>query len=259
MRYELCQHSDGSFGVKIKGGGEAMHSGMEPSKQADILYVQQTKLRTIFAKESCVWDVGMGAGVNALAIMCEALKASVPVLLVSFEYDLDALRLVLEHRDKFPHLKELRYEDFIQQRYLHIENVTWKLELGNFIETHMSCPSPHVIMWDPFSLKTEKEMWNFHLLNSVTSKTSERGAIFSTYSSSTRLRASLVALGWTVGYGAPLSHRSESTVAGIGPFSSLIDNPLGEKFKNKFLSSHARLPGDIEGNNEIEKSVLEKL
>jgi len=259
MRYELCQHKDSSYGIRIKYGGEPMHSGMHPLEQAKILYVNQTHAREIFKEPTCVWDVGMGAGVNASAIIKEAVKQNANVEVISFEFDLDAITLSLEHKEKFPHLIDLPAEDLLKKGEVQIDKVSWKLLKGDFKEEHLKAPKTNMLLWDPFSVKTEEDMWSYHLLNSVTECVAERGCVFSTYSASTRLRASLLSLNWRVGYGSALSHRTESTVAGFGEFKDLIQAPLGEKFKNKFLNSHARLPSDVEGDEEIERRVLSVL
>ena len=54
-----------------------------------------------------VWDVGLGAAHNAMALIraLDAAPGHAPVELVSFEHDLDALRLALAHTKEFAHLR----------------------------------------------------------------------------------------------------------------------------------------------------------
>src|SRR5438552_12912287 len=57
-----------------------------------------------------IWDVGLGAAANAMAaIRCyEEQAASGPVRpmqIISFENDLDSLRLAFRHNDRFPYLR----------------------------------------------------------------------------------------------------------------------------------------------------------
>ena len=87
--------------------GEVMHPGVGPLDEARILYVEQSQLLTRLEKSErplVVFDVGLGAGSIALAAraVSQAAPEHYPTLeIVSFEHDLEALALALEHPDAF--------------------------------------------------------------------------------------------------------------------------------------------------------------
>ena len=77
-----------------------MHAGLDPAAEAQALYVDQfrlaDRLRERWPEPLVVWDVGLGAAHNAMAVLaCRdavGAEASRPLRLVSFEHDLGALR-----------------------------------------------------------------------------------------------------------------------------------------------------------------------
>ena len=95
--------------------GEIMHSRVAPMDEANQVYVEQSrlaeKLRESGSTEPVViWDVGLGAAANAMAaVLCyerEAAQGPVRALrIISFENDLDSLRLAFLHRDLFTYLR----------------------------------------------------------------------------------------------------------------------------------------------------------
>ena len=52
--------------------GEKIHPGLGPAAEAEALYVRQLQLRERLqnhAGEFVIWDVGLGAAANALAVL----------------------------------------------------------------------------------------------------------------------------------------------------------------------------------------------
>src|SRR5262249_29233821 len=152
-----------------RASGEAMHGGVDPTVEAEALYVTQSRLieRVSEAGQAplVIWDVGLGAAHNAMAAIraCEAAHPSVarPLHLVSFEHDVAALRLALRHAIKFPHLHHpgprhaLRFGTWRSETAA----LVWTLFEGDFRQHLSAAPTPDVIFWDPFSAKTDTPMW----------------------------------------------------------------------------------------------------
>ena len=119
-----------------------------------------------------IWDVGLGAAANAMAaIQCYEEQAALgPVRcmrLISFENDLDSLRLALRHDDKFPYLRHagpvaiLEKGEWQSKRHA---GLSWQLVTGDFLETVRQAPlPPDLIFYDMFSSKTHGEQWTIEI------------------------------------------------------------------------------------------------
>ncbi len=118
--YEVHLAREGFASIRHVSSGEVMHARTPPLAEAESLYVEQSllaqRLRLSPAESASdtpplvLWDVGLGAGANAMAaIRCyEEAAALHPVRaleIVSFENDLDSLRLAFAHRHYFPYLR----------------------------------------------------------------------------------------------------------------------------------------------------------
>jgi hypothetical protein len=111
--YEVHRAWEGFSSIRQISSGEIMHSRTDPTQEARQLYVEQSRLEERLGAASpteeplVVWDVGLGAAANALAaIECyEKSSAARPMHLVSFENDLNSLRLALATRESFPYLR----------------------------------------------------------------------------------------------------------------------------------------------------------
>src|SRR5256885_6134914 len=105
--YEIHRAREGFSSVRQISSGEIMHSRTDPMREARELYVEQSRLaerlRESTVEPLILWDVGLGAAANATAaIECyESARATRPLRIVSFENDLDSLRLALANAEKF--------------------------------------------------------------------------------------------------------------------------------------------------------------
>jgi queuine tRNA-ribosyltransferase len=217
---------DGTNGrIQHVESSEVMHPEATPNQEAEELYVEKSSLAELLAsdKEIVLWDVGLGVGHNALAaIRCaEAFWLANPesksrLKIISFENDLDPLRLGAGHVHWFPHLKHpaphLLLRDNIW-RSKH-EKIMWEIEHGDFAEVlSMPLPAPNAIFFDPFSAKVDSKLWTFEHFRQLTAKLTDQPAILVTYSSSTAIRAAMLAAGFYVFTVAGTGKRREATVA----------------------------------------------
>ena len=150
-----------------------MHSVSNPVEEARLLYIEQShlgaRLRVGDAPELVVWDVGLGAATNAMAaVRCfeEALVTHTsgplrPLRIVSFERDLDPLRLAIRQSARFPHLHHPAPSAML--RNAHWEHASgllhWTLCNGDFLDQMAAASRPDLIFYDPFSFKTDGPLW----------------------------------------------------------------------------------------------------
>jgi hypothetical protein len=102
MNHEVVRTRKGLVAMRSLDAGEVMHPGVGPLVEAEQLYVRQSRLgerlRTTRGRKLVLFDIGMGAGSNALAARAESERApagAAQLELVSFERDLGALKLAL--------------------------------------------------------------------------------------------------------------------------------------------------------------------
>src|SRR5207248_6528387 len=138
--------------------------------EAQRLYVEQSNLAERVRSSAdgnseplIIWDVGLGAAANAMAaIRCYEAQAATgdvrPLRIISFENDLDSLRLAFQHTDKFTYLRHSGPAGIIQdgawQSRRHA-GLSWLLLPGDFLETMADAPGPpDLIFYDMYSQKT---------------------------------------------------------------------------------------------------------
>ena len=130
-----------------------MHSVSNPTEEANELYIKQSKLseRLIsinppdqFQQEEqtnplVIWDVGLGAATNVMAaIVChEGVSNPRPMQLISFESDLDPLKLAIKNAECFPHLHHKAPKKLLEHGIWKSESghIVWKLVLGDFAKS----------------------------------------------------------------------------------------------------------------------------
>ena len=264
--------TDGISRIRHRSSGETMHPQITPQQEAEELYVGQSQFtrRVQEQDELVLWDVGMGAGANVMAAIhaYEKLaaegKAKARLHIVSFENDLDSLRLATQHLDRFTYLRHggpgsiLAQGEWISKKY----PIEWKLLTGDFLELLDDAPAPDIIFWDPYSTKTCRDFWCVETLQRVFEHSGDRekpGAteVF-TYSTSTAVRAGFLAAGFHVAQGAPTGPKVQTTVAltsGALPWRK--DYLLGKEWLERWERSGAQYPLTLSGENEPE--MLERV
>lgn len=261
--YELHQAWEGFASVRQVSSGEIMHSRTSPIEEAQHLYVEQAhlaeRLRAGEGTEPLVlWDVGLGAAANAMAaIKCyEDAAAAGPVRelrIVSFENDLDSLRLALDHLADFPYLRhEAPAAILADGRW---KSRTWPglslaLLLGDFPGTIRSAPfAPDLIFYDMFSTKTSTQLWSFRTFRSLFEACVGRAAELFTYTCSTANRAAMLAAGFHVARGRNAGAKIETTIALTPAAARDPQRPAREILSGDWLAkwarSAAKFPADI--------------
>jgi len=209
--------------------------------------------------------VGLGAGTNAMAAIyeCEKIykehKYKRGVHIISYEKDLDSMRLAVKNPSMFHHVRHSAPSSILKTGSWKSElyNIKWTLIEGNFLDHIENTTPPHCIFFDPFSLKTDELLWDYSVFKRIFNHCADNPSRLFTYSSSTKVRAALLAAGFYTGTGAGTGPKSDTTAA----FTTLeIKNPeitlLGIEWLQRFHRSSAKFS---DRSSEKEKSEIENL
>jgi queuine tRNA-ribosyltransferase len=270
--YEVVRQKAGFHSIKHTVSGEIMHSVTEPLEEARELYVKQARLRHELSKgdlpDFVIWDVGLGAATNAMATLFayeEFLTVGIPprgVKIVSFERDLDSLRLAVKNASFFPHVHHAAPSGILRNGSWSAANGSfeWVLYEGDFLQMMETAPLPDCIYYDPFSLHTDAPLWGFDTFRRIFALCGGRPVKLFTYSASTQVRSVLLAAGFYVGKGAGIGPKSETTIActSVDEGDSSIEL-LGSDWLERFKRSDSKVGGlsPLEEHDEIIKRVLE--
>jgi queuine tRNA-ribosyltransferase len=263
-KFELVQSVQGFWSVKDSASGEIMHSVSEPADEARRLYVEQSQItQHLTQKDLVVWDVGLGAGTNALETIraCE-IDGLKKMHLVSFEIDLDAFRLALKHHALFPSLWHAAPRALLQSGNWKSEkhSVEWTLFEGDFMQKMHEAPKPDLIYFDPFSYKVDSPLWTRETFEKILAYIGDREAALFTYSASTAVRSALLAAGFVVARGVGTGPKGETTIA-LSPKAALSPNYRYELLDLGWLErwerSGAKIPAGLsqEQAQEFERKI----
>lgn len=231
-----------------------MHPGLGPMPEAEALYVKQLRIVERLDGHSgtfVVWDVGLGAAANALALLRATVELDASLQLISFDCSLAPLRFAIAHRDALGYftgyetqvvrLLESGSVQFLNQR----QPVAWTARVGDFPSLLKSSgarwPKPHAIFFDPFSPARNPAMWTAPLFADLFAALDPaRPCSLATYSRSTMTRAALLLAGFHVGAGRPTGFKEETTVAANAP--DLVSTPLDRRWLERARRSDSAEP-----------------
>ncbi len=205
-----------------------------------------------------LFDVGLGAGSNALAARCasEGLPDSAALLeLVSFERELGALELALAAGEPFGWRGEPA--DAARALLAHDAHETarthWRLVRGDLLETLARQRSrADVIYWDPFSPRANPALWTVAAFSEARRLAGPRCALY-TYSASTATRLALLLAGWAVGVGDAIGDKAQTTAAAVAV--SDLERPLDRGWLARLSRPDVPLPTDAP-SDAIERARL---
>ncbi|NQW44524.1 MAG: tRNA-guanine(34) transglycosylase, partial [Deltaproteobacteria bacterium] len=258
--HEICENPSGSFSIRHNPSGEVMHSVNDPSSEAEALYINQSKLIVKLREDSeeplRLWDVGLGGATNAMAAIraYEMLHSSGkerlrPLHIVSFENNLDSLKLALKHPNLLPHIRHPGPSTLVEFKEWNSKksSLQWTLIEGDFIETMKSAPNPDVIYFDPYSAKTNTSLWSLECFQNIHEKCRDQSIELYTYSSSTAVRAALLGAGFFVARGVGTGPKSETTVAlsQLALEKVFSFSLLSSQWLERWKKSHTKFPSDL--------------
>jgi len=251
MSHEIVRTRKGHVAMRSLDAGEVMHPGVGPLMEAEQLYVGQSRLserlRTTVGRKLVLFDVGMGAGSNALAARAESERAPIHAArleLVSFERDLGSLALALTHPADFA--LEGKSGEAARALLAHgrheTERTVWRLHHGDIgaclaDETSLA----DIVFWDPFSPKANPGLWTIAAFTAVRRVANTHCTLF-TYSASTAVRTALLLAGWAVGVGEPIGEKAATSAAAVA--AEDLASPLDRQWLPRLSRPDAPLPSD---------------
>jgi queuine tRNA-ribosyltransferase len=269
--YEVHRAREGFSSIRQISSGEIMHSRTDPMEEARKIYVEQSHLAERLREESqkqeplVIWDVGLGAAANAMAAMeCyKKVSAARPLRIISFENDLDSLRLALRHKEDFAYLRVDAVQTVLADGHWQSGNdagLSWLLLPGDFLENMTKAPTPDLIFYDMFSTKSSAHLWSAATFRKLFHACAGRAAELFTYTCSTANRAAFLAAGFYVARGRNAGEKLETTIA-LTPAArqNTRAKPRGlldRDWLAKWNRSAAKFPADIAPN---ERAMFEKI
>jgi queuine tRNA-ribosyltransferase len=281
--YQVVISPQGFANIRQISSGETMHAKVAPIEEAVRLYVEQSRLAARVrvsaagAEPLVIWDVGLGAAANAMAaIACYEREADKlepgqhlrPMRIVSFENDLDSLRLAVANGERFAYLRHGGPAAILEKGRWESKKhpgLTWELLQGDFAPTP-DLPSPSLIFFDLFSTKTQGADWGMQAFTRLFNACGAGDCELFTYSSSTGVRVALIGAGFHVARGLPSCDRPETTIA-LTPRAAarvLNETPapfdlLGSEWLGRWHRSGAKFPPELLASQqpEFERAFLE--
>lgn len=267
--YRIVRQGTGIHSIRHISSGEIMHSVSDPLVEARTLYVDQSEIPSMLGQipdnELVIWDVGLGAGTNAMAALFECEKIFTEndpgrgIRIISFEKDLDSLRLAAKNPSLFRHVRHTAPSSILKNGKWESENfnLQWELIEGDFLDHLEKTPPPHIIFYDPFSLNTDSPLWDYEVFIRLFNHCTGRPAKLFTYSASTMVRGSLLAAGFYTGSGAGTGPKPETTAAFTSPeIKNSKIRLLGREWLERFQRSSSKF---AENTPDEKKSELERL
>ena len=128
------------------------------------------------------------------------------------------MELAIQHKDKFPAarseaiLRMMSQKDRVRQFEFTKLPLDWTWMIGDLQQTMHRASKPHVIFYDPYSQKTNIDLWSADWFRSFFATIQGQPCIAATYSTSKRVRNDLIAAGFHVARGQGFSQKEESTL-----------------------------------------------
>jgi queuine tRNA-ribosyltransferase len=266
--YEAVERN-GFFSIRHIGSGEIMHPVSDPTAEARALYVSQANLAHELTSAAehpfVIWDVGLGAATNAMATVTafEELSKSHTLTrklkIVSFENDLDSLRLAVKNPFLFPHIRHAGPAAILTSgRWISpCAQCEWILLEGDFASRLDEADAPCCVYYDPFSLHTDTQMWDRALFTRIFDRAPESGTKLFTYSAATKVRGTLLAAGFFVGKGPATGPKADTTSAytliDLAPHRQTL---LGADWLDRWQRSDGKFREQASGE---ERELIERL
>jgi queuine tRNA-ribosyltransferase len=218
-----------------------MHPGVGPRVEAEQLYVGQSRLvERLAAGPVVLFDVGLGAGSNALAALAAAARCGGRLDVISFERDLGALELALTPEFGLDAEAARAARTLLAHGAYESGPTRWRLRHGDLLAAlEIEAERADLVFWDPFSPRANPELWTVEAFAAMRARAGQRCTLF-TYSASTATRAAMLLAGWAVGVGASIGGKQETTAAAVRVDD--LARPLDARWLARLRRSDAPLP-----------------
>ena len=188
--------------------------------------------------------------------MTGRLKVAIrPLRIVSFECDLDPLRLVMKNPGRFPHVRHGAPHELLKAgRWQHRSGLLeWELRAGDFLTMYPDAALPDVVFYDPFSYKTDSALWTAATFAGIFGYGRSKSVELYTYSAATAVRVALLTAGFFVAEGVGTGPKADTTVA-FSREPGAMNHPLrprllGAEWLARWRRSGSKWPGDLPVEN----------
>ena len=105
--YKLVRLKNGTCTIRSLAEDETFDPVVGPVAEAEALYVKQLRLRQRLEShesEFVVWDVGLGAAANAIAVLRATANLPCSLRIISFDRTLEPLEFALRHASELGYL-----------------------------------------------------------------------------------------------------------------------------------------------------------
>lgn len=254
---EVVTLPNGLRAIRERACGEVMHPGSGPLVEAESVYVTPSRLAARLQEGGAplvLFDVGLGAATNAITAW-QVSEAQGPgsrrLEIVSFEHDLDALRLALEpdNADSLGLTKgganaHAAASALLEHGHHETPRTHWRLCLGDFRSWLARMPDGYadIVYWDLFSPRTAPALWTVSMFKALR-RACREGATLHTYSASTSTRSGFLLGGFAVGVGERTGNRDETTIVATRPED--LARPLGASWLGRLARSSVPFPNDV--------------
>jgi tRNA U34 5-methylaminomethyl-2-thiouridine-forming methyltransferase MnmC len=246
--FELVTVASGARSLRSLQHGETFHPVIGPMAEARGLHVSQQYMveRAREQNPFVVWDVGLGAAANAIAVLEAFQGESSAVELHSFDQTIAPLEFAVRHAGELQYLChwEKRIANLLRDGKTQFGNLTWHLHLAEFQAglKNQSIPAPHAVMFDPYSPSANPELWTLETFAAIRSRAEEDApCTLTSYSRSTAVRTTLLLAGWFVGRGGATGEKDETTIAACR--KDVLAEPLEPAWLDRVRRSTA--PGPL--------------
>ena len=252
--YELVQVASGDWSVRSRPDGETFHPVIGPQAEAEALYVRQMRIVERAAHSNgafTLWDVGLGAAANVLAVINALSATDTTVTIESFDHTAAPLRFARASIDRLPYLQgfENAVDELLARHQTEFQHgacrIRWRFHEADFptwlAAPPTDVPGPEAVLFDAFSPARNPVMWTVDIFAGIRRRiTAERPALLATYSRSTLLRVTLLEAGFHVGSGNATGEKEETTIASTHP--AWIERPLDRAWLRRALRSTSAEP-----------------
>lgn len=264
--FELVPLRGGVHTLRDLDTGETFHPVVGPMAEAGPVHIDPLQLekRLTPGHEFTVWDVGLGAAANAVALIERLAAMTTPfhLRLVSFDRTIAPLRFALENAAAlaYPlpwlrHLGALTDSHATRITFAHGGSVDWNFLLADF-STLPSAPEPDGIIYDPYSPLKNPDMWSRAHFSAIHDRL-RKPCVLTSYSRSTAVRVTLFMAGFYVGIGGATGEKEQTTVASNE--LALLQNPVEPGWLDRVRKSTSARPLGEDGRGPISGADLAAL
>ena len=244
--FQIVTVQSGDRSVRSLKFAETFHPVIGPMAEARGLHVRGQRLveRADAVRDAfIVWDVGLGAAANAVAVLESCADRRVEIH--SFDRTSAPLAFALRHADDLEYLTPFRsaIATLLAEGRARVGEIEWHFHAGDFSETMLcaAIPAPHAVLYDPYSPATNADMWTLEHFTRLHARLDPaRPCLLTNYTRSTAVRVTLLLAGFHVGCGLATGEKDQTTIAANAP--GLLEEPLPHSWLERVARSTRGAP-----------------